>query len=79
MQQVSVGRLGIITSLTLGIVPQVPVQRLPKPMPFEALVDEIKAVQDKYNAALAASDGAAVAEALAELDETQVRTTGTHS
>lgn len=74
MCQVSVGRLGIIISVTLGIVRQVPVKRDTKPMPFELFVAELKATQDKYVAALAAGDPAALTAALHELDETQACT-----
>lgn len=70
---VSVGRLGVITDVTMRIVPNEPVTRIGKEMSFNDFVDELQVTQDAYKAALAANDSAAVDTALSQVDETMVR------
>lgn len=71
--QLAVGRLGIITQVTMGIVPNIQVERSLQQLTTQQFIDQIKRTQDKYVQALQEGSSAAVAEALAELDETQVR------
>ena len=72
--QVSVGRLGIITQLTLSIVPQQAVQRSLVQISDAQFAQQVKLTQDAYTAALASNNQTNVVAALAQLDETQVRT-----
>jgi len=68
----SVGRLGVIYSLTFTIVPQVAVERTKRRMTVEAMAAEVSAVQDAYNAVVSANGSPAqVTAALAPLDNTQ--------
>jgi FAD/FMN-containing dehydrogenase len=68
---VSIGRLGVITDITLKIKPQQAVTRNLRDIEIEELANEVKKVQDEYNAAIAAGDDEAAKLALAKLDETQ--------
>ena len=68
----SVGRLGVIVSLTFSIIPQAAVERTKRRMTVQEMAAEVTAVQDAYNAAVAANaSAAAIAAALAPLDNTQ--------
>ena len=68
----SVGRLGVLYSLTFAIVPQEAVERTKRRMTVEQMAAEVTAVQDAYNAAVTGGgDPAEVAAALAPLDNTQ--------
>lgn len=69
---VSVGRLGIITELTMRIKPQQAVTRKLQDLNFTDFVQQIKGTQDAYKAALAANDTAAIQKALFQVDETQL-------
>ena len=73
--QVSVGRLGIITKLVLAIVPNIQVRRSLDQMSTQQWIDQLKQVQDRYVQALGDNNMDAAAEALSELDETQVTLT----
>lgn len=68
----SVGRLGIITQLTLNILPQQAVQRSETDMTVGQFADQIKLVQDAYTQAKQTGSAQAVWEALHSLNETQV-------
>ena len=72
--QVSVGRLGVLTSVTFSVVKQRPVQRLLQTISTAELTAQIKAAQDAYTAALTSGSVIALAAALSQIDETQVRT-----
>ena len=68
----SVGRLGVIYSLTFTIVPQAAVERTKRRMTVEAMAAEVTQVQDAYNAVVAAGGSPAeIAASLAPLDNTQ--------
>jgi FAD/FMN-containing dehydrogenase len=68
---VSVGRLGIITELTLRIVPQSAIQRSLADISFNEWTDQVLAVQQNYTAAKADGDVEGMAAALKPLDDTQ--------
>jgi hypothetical protein len=68
---VSVGRLGIIIDLTLKIVPDRQVERLNKDMDLFQFATEVNAVQNAYNAAMAAGNATGAALVLEELEATQ--------
>lgn len=70
--QVSVGRLGIITQLTLKIVPQQSVQRVEQDMTVAKFADQVKQVQDAYVQAKQTGSASAIWAALHSLNETQV-------
>lgn len=72
MWQVSVGRLGIITQLTLKIVPQHAVQRAEQDMTASKFADQVKQVQDAYLQAKQTGSASAIWTALHSLNETQV-------
>ncbi|PSC73742.1 L-gulonolactone oxidase [Micractinium conductrix] len=67
----SVGRLGVLTEVTISIVPQQNITRTNQEMSFQEFAQQIKDVQDAYNAAKAAGDEEAMKAALYQLDETQ--------
>jgi len=67
---VSVGRLGVITELTMRIKPQQAVRRSLQELNFEEFAAQIKEVQEEYNSAKAAGDIDSQRRALAALDET---------
>ena len=48
--QVSVGRLGVITAVTFRLVPNAPMTRYKTDITVDAFLDEMKRVQDAYNA-----------------------------
>lgn len=70
--QVSVGRLGIITQLTMHIVPQQSVQRTETDMTAVQFADQIKLVQDAYSQAKQQGSAEDMWKALHSLNETQV-------
>ncbi|KAK9839103.1 hypothetical protein WJX74_009638 [Apatococcus lobatus] len=70
--QISVGRLGIITQLTLRIIPQQAVQRSQAQLSDAQFAQQIKLTQDAYTSALDGGNQSLVVAALAQLDETQV-------
>lgn len=51
----SVGRLGVVTALTLKVTPSVPVRRTTVKVSYDAMVADVTAVQKAYVAAMAAS------------------------
>lgn len=67
----SVGRLGVVTELTLRIVPQTAVTRTLADLTFDEFAAEVRKVQDAYNEAKAADDWEGMQAALQPLDETQ--------
>ncbi|GMH44322.1 hypothetical protein BSKO_12256 [Bryopsis sp. KO-2023] len=69
---VSVGRLGIITELTLKILPQVLVERTNTGMGFDRFVDDMRVIQDAYRSARASGDRMGMFMALSPVDETQL-------
>ena len=69
----SVGRLGIITKLTLNIVPQQSVRRTEQDMTIAQFAQQVKQVQDAYTQAKQSGSAQAVWTALHSLNETQVR------
>ena len=71
--QVSVGRLGIITQLTLRIIPQLAVQRSLAQISDAQFAQQVKLTQDAYTSALSSGNQSLVDAALSQLDETQVR------
>ncbi len=72
--QVSVGRLGVITELEFGIVPQRMLTRTVLSERVEDTVKSLAAVSAAYAAALAANASASDIQAvLAPLDMTQAR------
>ena len=68
---VSIGRLGVITDLTLKIKPQQAVTRSLDDINIWQFADEVERVQNEYTAAKEAWDVEAGAMALAKLDEVQ--------
>ena len=70
--QEAVGRLGIITNVTLSIVPNIQIRRLLDQMSTQAFINQIKSFQATYNQALADDSPVSIADALSEIDETQV-------
>ena len=68
---VSVGRLGVITDLTMKIKPQQAVKRSLADIEIGQFADEIERVQNQYIAAKEAGDMAAAKRVLAQLDEVQ--------
>lgn len=66
------GRLGLITQLTLNIVPQQSVQRVEQDMTVAKFADQVKQVQDAYLRAKQTGAPSAVWTALHSLNETQV-------
>lgn len=68
---VSIGRLGVITELTMRIKPQQAITRNLQDTDFPAFAKEIKSVQDDYVAAKQANDTNAMKQALFRVDETQ--------
>jgi FAD/FMN-containing dehydrogenase len=68
---VSIGRLGVITDLTMKIKPQQAVTRSLADIEISQFVDELKRVEDQYNAAMAQGDEEAAKLVLAQLDEVQ--------
>lgn len=66
------GRLGIIVKVTLSMVPNIQVRRTLDQMSTQDFIDQIKGTQAAYVQALASASPEAVADALAEIDETQV-------
>lgn len=65
----SVGRLGVVTKLTLRVVPAVPVRRSVVKESWDAMVSEISGAAAGYTAAIAANNPAAATAALAPLSE----------
>ena len=70
--QVSVGRLGIVTQLTLNILPQQSVRRAEQDMTITQFAQQVKQVQDAYTQAKQSGSFQAVWTALHSLNETQV-------
>jgi FAD/FMN-containing dehydrogenase len=70
--QVSLGRLGILTSVTFSIVPQRAVQRLLQTTSTANFTSQVMAVQEAYKAALNNGSTDALGAALSKIDETQV-------
>ncbi len=70
--QVSVGRLGVITQLSLSIVPQQAVQRAEQDMTVAQFAQQVKQVQDAYTQAKQTGSSEAIWTALHSLNETQV-------
>jgi FAD/FMN-containing dehydrogenase len=68
---VSVGRLGILTRLTMRIVPQQAVRRSLAEMDFAKFAQQVRAVGQEYAAAKATGDVDGQKRALSQLDETQ--------
>ena len=68
---VSVGRLGVLTRLTMRIVPQQAIRRSLAEMDFGKFAEQVRAVGREYAAAKAAGDVDAQRRALSQLDETQ--------
>jgi FAD binding domain/D-arabinono-1,4-lactone oxidase len=68
---VSVGRLGVITELTMRIKPQQAVRRSLQELDYEEFAAQIKKVQEEYKTARASGDQDAQKRALAQIDETQ--------
>ena len=75
-EQVSIGRLGIITKLKFPIMPQMAVQRSLTIMPISDFAAELMSVQQDYKAALATGSQTAIREALKPLDDVQARVQG---
>ncbi|KAL4438020.1 hypothetical protein ABPG77_004241 [Micractinium sp. CCAP 211/92] len=69
---VSVGRLGVVTELTLKIKPQMAVPKSLQQLTFAQFAGQIKSSQDKYNAAKARGNVEGMKQVLFEVDETQV-------
>ena len=69
---VNIGRLGVVTELTMKIKPQQAVRRNLQDLNFEEFASQVKKVQDDYNAAKAAGDIDGQKRALFPLQETQV-------
>ena len=70
--QVSVGRLGVITQLSLSIMPQQAVQRAEQDMTAAQFAQQVKQVQDAYTQAKQSGSSEAIWTALHSLNETQV-------
>ena len=70
--QVSVGRLGVITQLSLSIAPQQAVQRAEQDMTAAQFAQQVKQVQDAYTQAKQTGSSEAIWTALHSLNETQV-------
>ena len=68
---VSVGRLGVITDLTLKIKPQQAVTRNLEEMDLETFAKQVQKAQEAYVKALQSGNVTAQKQALAPLDETQ--------
>ena len=66
------GRLGIITQLTLNIVPQQSVQRNEQDMTIAQFAQQVKQVQDTYTQAKQTGSSQAIWTALHSLNEAQV-------
>ena len=71
--QVSVGRLGVITQLSLSIMPQQAVQRAEQDMTAAQFAQQVKQVQDAYTQAKQSGSSEAIWTALHSLNETQVQ------
>lgn len=69
--QVSVGRLGVITQLSLSIMPQQAVQRAEQDMTAAQFAQQVKQVQDAYTQAKQSGSSEAIWTALHSLNETQ--------
>lgn len=69
---VSIGRLGVITEVTLRIVPQKAVVKEVDTIDIGNFTAAMLEVEAAYNAAVAANDEEAVREALFAIDETQL-------
>ena len=69
---VSVGRLGVITEVTLRIVPAEDIVRTSQELTFSQYVDQLVEAQDAYKAALSKNDSAAITAALAMIDESSM-------
>ena len=67
------GRLGIITQLTMHIEPQQSVQRSETDLTAAQFADQIKLVQDAYSQAKQQGSAKDMWKALHSLNETQVR------
>lgn len=70
--QLAVGRLGIITKLTLTIVPNIQILRSLQQMSTQDFIDQIRDTQLQYAQALEDGSLEEQAAALQTLDETQV-------
>ena len=70
--QVSVGRLGVLTSVTLSIVTQRAVQRLLQTTSAINFTAQLMIVQEAYKAAVNNGSADALGAALSQVDETQV-------
>ena len=68
---VSVGRLGVITDITMKIKPQQAVKRSLDDIEIAQFVDEIERIQNQYIAAKEAGDLEGAKRVLAQLDEVQ--------
>ena len=66
------GRLGILVQVTLRVVLQKSVQRELQTITFPALLQQLTLTQQAYVAALQNGSLTAIADALAQIDETQV-------
>ena len=69
----NVGRLGIITQLTMRIVPQRPIRRTTETLEWDDYIGRLKAIQADYNGAMAANNDVAAARALKPLEDTQIQ------
>jgi FAD/FMN-containing dehydrogenase len=66
---VAAGRLGVITEVTLRIVPAEDVTRTSQKLTYNQYVDQLFEVQEAYKAALQKNDSEAITAALSMLDE----------
>lgn len=69
---VSVGRLGVITEVTLRIVPAEDVTRTSQKLTYNQYVEQLVEAQEAYKEALQSDDPEAITAALAMLDETSM-------
>ena len=69
----NVGRLGIISQLTMKIIPQRSLRRTTEELEWDDYVSRLKAIQEDYKRAVAQGRPVAAARALQPLEDTQVQ------
>lgn len=71
--RVNVGRLGIVTQVTMRIIPQSPVRRTLEELDWVSYVGRMKGIQNEYKEALETGSHRAVKRALEPLWDTQIQ------
>jgi len=71
--RVNLGRLGIVTQMTMKIIPQSPVRRTMETLDWVGYISRLKKIQNEYNEAVQTQSLSAVKKALKPIWDTQIQ------